>query len=398
MKPGTEGLASPDSNMVAPQDKDRENDWIQVQSKKNRRLAKKKSSSQTKFKPSCKHHASPDSLINIDTSSDDDSASYADVLMGKKKPTKPVCKRTLNLSPKKRKDDTVVLKNNEKDSSSVSSIESSNSDEERTDIKEKDNTTETQLETALAARNPEASYNKMSYNKLITKHPSLNAPTYIQDHDQIKLQLVYQQNEISHQIEENKQHIKEMLQPLICNDTRLISIKSTANDCSHIKNDHNHKIQIQQELPRLFDRIFPISTRILAHKHKKITRSKSTDWQRYGIERMTELLWYKHSMFGYQLMKNGYLHSFRELYEELDSYYDTWVILYKNIKTLFLNKIEQISLFIFDILPENYMEQGMWPNNPPQGSWATFLSKIDIIHEARNKWLQLIGEDYQLFL
>ena len=55
MKPGTEGLASPDSNMVAPREKDRENDWIQVQSKKNRRLARKKSNSQvTKFKPSAK--------------------------------------------------------------------------------------------------------------------------------------------------------------------------------------------------------------------------------------------------------------------------------------------------------------------------------------------------------
>ena len=88
MKPGTEGLASPDSNMVDPQEQDREHDWIQVQSKKNRRLAKKKSNSQvTNFKPSCKHHASPESLINLYTSSDDDSASYADVLLGKKIPT-----------------------------------------------------------------------------------------------------------------------------------------------------------------------------------------------------------------------------------------------------------------------------------------------------------------------
>ena len=111
MKPGTEGLASPDSNMVAPQEKDRKNDWIQVESKKNRRLAKKKSNSQvTKFKPSCKHHASPDSLINIDTCSNDDSASYTDVLLGKKKPTKQVCKRTLNLTPKKGKKDTIVTR------------------------------------------------------------------------------------------------------------------------------------------------------------------------------------------------------------------------------------------------------------------------------------------------
>ena len=111
MKPGTEGLTSPNSDMVAPQEKDRENDRIQVQSKKNHRLAQKKSNSQvTKFKPSCKHHASPDSLINLDTSSDNDSASFADVLLGKKKPTKPFHKRTLNLNPKKGKKDTAVPK------------------------------------------------------------------------------------------------------------------------------------------------------------------------------------------------------------------------------------------------------------------------------------------------
>ena len=46
--------------------------------------------------------------------------------------------------------------------------------------------------------------------------------------------------------------------------------------------------------------------------------NNSQDWQRYGIERMTELLCYKHSMFGYQLLKNGYLHSFRKLYQEID--------------------------------------------------------------------------------
>ena len=39
----------------------------------------------------------------------------------------------------------------------------------------------------------------------------------------------------------------------------------------------------------------------------------------------------------------------------------------------------------------------MWPNDPPQGRWVTFLSKTDSSHEARNQWLQLIGEDYQWF-
>ena len=51
----------------------------------------------------------------------------------------------------------------------------------------------------------------------------------------------------------------------------------------------------------------------------KINQNKFQDWQRYGIEIMTELLCYKHLMFGCKLLKNGYLHLFRELYQELDS-------------------------------------------------------------------------------
>ena len=123
MKPGTERLVSPDSNMVALLEKDKGNEWIEVQSEKNRQLARKKSNSQvTKFKPSCKHHASPDSLTILDISSDDDSTSYADELLDKKKPTKPFCKRTLNLSPKKGKKDTVVSRKKDEDNSSVVSI------------------------------------------------------------------------------------------------------------------------------------------------------------------------------------------------------------------------------------------------------------------------------------
>ena len=84
MKPRTEVLASPNSNMVAPQDEDRENDWIQVQNQKSRQHARKKGQSQVnKFQPSCKHHTPPNSLIHLNISSDDDSTSNAYVLDGR---------------------------------------------------------------------------------------------------------------------------------------------------------------------------------------------------------------------------------------------------------------------------------------------------------------------------
>ncbi len=91
--------------MVALLEEDRESQWIQVQSKKSCRIAQKKGN---KVQASCKYHASPDFLTNVDTTSVDDSASYADVLMGKKKPSKLTCKRTLNLLHETGKKDTVI--------------------------------------------------------------------------------------------------------------------------------------------------------------------------------------------------------------------------------------------------------------------------------------------------
>ena len=398
MKTGTEGLANPDSNMVAPPEEDRENPWIQVQSKKSRRIARKKQEQNT-FLPTCKHHASPDSLINIDSMSDNDSASYADVLIGKVKPSKTTGKRSLNLTPKHVQENTVTIDKQQNDDPSVSSSISSNSDEElfkHTSDSNK-NKQKSTMETALAARNQEASYNKFAHKKMATKHPSTHPPTHIHLKDQCVLQKVHKQYEVSQQNEHKIQQIKNMLEPLLCTDPRLLSIKTIANDLSHINDKQDHKTHIQEELPKLFDRVLPISSRVLAYKHKKLTRNKAQDWQRYGIERMTELLRFEQSMFGHSLIKNGYMHSFRELYQELDDYYDTWAIPYRNRKPLFVKEIEQISLLIFDILPENYVEQGVWPNDTPQGRWSTFLNKQDNIHQARNKWLQLLGDDYFWF-
>ena len=344
MKTGTEGLANPDSNMVAPPEEDRENPWIQVQSKKSRRIARKKQEQNT-FPPTCKHHASPDSLINIDSMSDNDSASYADVLIGKVKPSKTTGRRSLNLKPKHIQENPVITEKQQKDDPSVSSSISSNSDEElfKHNSDSNKNKHTPKMETALAARNQEALYNKFSHKKMATKHPSINPPTHIQLKDQSALQKVHKQYEVS-QLNEHKMHqIKNMLSPLLCTNPRLLSIKTLANDLSHVNDKKDHKTYIQYELPKLFDKVLPISSRVLAYKHKKLTRNKVQDWQRYGIERMTELLRYEQSMFGHSLTKHGYMHSFRELYQELDDYYDTWAIPYRNRKSLFLKEIEQIS-------------------------------------------------------
>ena len=74
-----------------------------------------------------------------------------------------------------------------------------------------------------------------------------------------------------------KYDTKKLLKPLIHNNIRLLSIKAVANGISHVKDKTNHKNHILREIPKLFDRVFPISAKELAYKHKKIIYCKYQD-------------------------------------------------------------------------------------------------------------------------
>ena len=66
-----------------------------------------------------------------------------------------------------------------------------------------------------------------------------------------------------------------MLKLLINNDSRLIIIKTSSNDLSHVKDNTKYKDHIQEELPRLFYRILRISLREMTYNQKKMPIDKS---------------------------------------------------------------------------------------------------------------------------
>ena len=71
--------------MVAPPSQVGGINWIQAQSKKHLNLlGRSDTHKQNTHQPSCKHHAIPDSLIRPNIL-DNDTTSYVDILMGKKK-------------------------------------------------------------------------------------------------------------------------------------------------------------------------------------------------------------------------------------------------------------------------------------------------------------------------
>ena len=68
-------------------------------------------------------------------------------------------------------------------------------------------------------------YKKSVHHYMTTKHPFLDTPTYIQQSKQ-QLQIVYKQNQISHQNEIDKLQIETILKLLFNNDSRLIIIQT----------------------------------------------------------------------------------------------------------------------------------------------------------------------------
>ena len=143
--------------------------------------------------------------------------------------------------------------------------------------------------------------------------------------------------------------------------------------------------------------VYPVSTSELAYNSTNINMIDDEDWRNSSLERMIELLDIEQSMLGYQLSKNGLMPAFKHLWQELEELYDLWNIPFKNRKKLLMKELEVVSLYLHDVLPFNYTEQGIWVVDEANGKWHKFLNKNDSIEVARAKWMALLGTDYKWF-
>ena len=82
--------------------------------------------------------------------------------------------------------------------------------------------------------------------------------------------------------------------------------------------------------------------------------------------------------------------SFKKLYKELHLILDEYGIPYNKSRKLLLVEIEMISLLMCDVLPYNYIEQGIWLNDESQGQYYSFF-KDKIVDTGRKKWLDLLS-------
>ena len=105
--------------------------------------------------------------------------------------------------------------------------------------------------------------------------------------------------------------------------------------------------------------VYPVSASELAYNSTSINMIEDEDWRNSSLERMIELLDIEQSMLGYQLSKNGLMPAFKHLWQELEELYDLWNIPFKNRKKLLIKELEVVSLYLHDVLPFNYTEQGV---------------------------------------
>ena len=69
-----------------------------------------------------------------------------------------------------------------------------------------------------------------------------------------------------------------------------------------------------------------------------------------------------------------------------------------NFSTIkFIKELEYLSLYVHNVLPINYQEQGIHPNDPSISMYSTFFSKNDPVSTARKKWHDFIHKDYDFF-
>jgi len=159
----------------------------------------------------------------------------------------------------------------------------------------------------------------------------------------------------------------------------------------------DYKKKIKQSLPNWKTILHPVSSQELFYQEKAITTIKTIDWSPFGPERKKELRRIENSLFYHQMKKNGYAHAWKEAYTRTNNQCNALGIPYKNRMKLYQKEIEYLSLMLHDVLPENYHNEGIYPNDISVSHHHLFFSPDDSINIARKKWYDYLDNDYAFF-
>ena len=177
----------------------------------------------------------------------------------------------------------------------------------------------------------------------------------------------HQKNLKEHKAQEQTMQEVNLLHKTILDYTNH-SHKNEAID--HCRYNHHNMIDedftnvIKRDLPIFHNALNPISTKHLIQEIRKMTLNKQFPaWEEFGKNRKREHRNLEKTIIFNQMIKNNFIHNWKQIYRDINDYCNEYRIPNENQIKLFIKEMEYISLYIHDVVPMNYNEQGIHPND-----------------------------------
>ena len=93
----------------------------------------------------------------------------------------------------------------------------------------------------------------------------------------------------------------------------------------------------------------------------------------FSHQRKAELHRLQDSLICNQLNKNHFSHAWKQTYEQVNDFCDAFCIPYKSRNKFYIKELEFLSLYIHDILPKGFNEQGIYEDDPSISRYTLFF-------------------------
>ena len=120
-------------------------------------------------------------------------------------------------------------------------------------------------------------------------------------------------------------------------------------------------------------------------------------WEEFSTKRSREIKDLEETIVYNQLLKNNFSYAWKQIYKDVNDFCNEYQIPTENRGSLYRKELEYISLYIHDVLPMNYNEQGIHPNDRSISKYTKFFSMNDSLPVACKKWHDYNLQYYNFF-
>ena len=121
------------------------------------------------------------------------------------------------------------------------------------------------------------------------------------------------------------------------------------------------------------------------------------EWGVFSRSRGDELRKLEKTIVFNQMVENNFTHAWKQIYQDVNEFCNDYGISNRNRIKLFIKEMEYISLYVHNVSPLHYNEQGIYPDDKSMSKHTIFLNKHDPLPVACKKRHDYISEDYNFF-